>query len=151
MDRLLRQSFKNPAGAAPRGSCLDSEILAAWVDGTLKGDDFKAAEAHLSDCTRCLTLIATMVKIAPEPAPVNRWWGMGTLRWLVPLTAGAAAVLVWIAVPNNESRRSQEQTIARTEAVPAAPAAEAPTSEQRPLVEADEGLAWPIRGRASRR
>ena len=140
VDRLLRQSFKNPAGAAPRGPCLDPEILAAWVEGTLKGNDLKAAEAHLSDCTRCLTLMATMMKITPEPAPVNRWWGSRTLRWLVPLTAGAAAVLIWIAVPSDEPRRSLEQTIARTEAVPVAPAEQQPTSEQRPLVEAAEGL-----------
>ena len=140
VDRLLRQSFKNPAAAAPRGPCLDPEILAAWVDGTLKSDDLKVAEAHLSECTRCLTLMATMTKIAPKPAPVNRWWGSGTLRWLVPLTAGAAALLVWIAVPNDEPRRSLEQTIARTEAVPVAPAEQGPTAEQRPLVESDEGL-----------
>ena len=140
VERLLRQSFKAPGGAVPRGPCLDPEVLAAWVDGALKGVELTAAEAHLSDCSRCLTLLATLMKTAPEQQPVNRWWQLRTVRWLVPLTAGAAAVLIWIAVPSDEPRRSLEQTIARTEAIPAAPLAQEPTSEQRPPAEADKSL-----------
>ncbi|HEY7448786.1 MAG TPA: YCF48-related protein [Vicinamibacterales bacterium] len=130
VDRLLRQSLARAGGAAPRGQCLDSEILAAWVDGTLKRDELKAAEAHLSDCSRCLSIVATMVKLAPEREPVTRWWGIGSLRWWVPLTAGVAAIVVWIAVPGDRSR-PPEQTIARTEITQPEPAAQQAPEELR--------------------
>jgi hypothetical protein len=142
VERLLRQSLKRQGEAAPRGKCLDAEMLAAGIDGALKGDELKAAEAHLSDCGRCLTMLATIVKTAPEPERRDRWWGSSTLRWLVPLAAGAAAVAIWIAVPS-ESPRAPEQTVARTEATPSTPApppAQEPAAEPRSQVEADESL-----------
>jgi hypothetical protein len=140
VERLLRQSFKAPAGVVPRGQCLDAEMLAAWVDGALKGGELKATEAHLSECSRCMALLATMIKTLPEPEPVKRWWGTSSLRWLVPLTAGAAAVLVWIAVPRDNPRQLPEQTIARTEAIPVAPAIQEPATEQRPEGKAEDTL-----------
>jgi hypothetical protein len=140
VERLLRQSFKAPAGVVPRGQCLDAEMLAAWVDGALKGGELKATETHLSECSRCMALLATMIKTLPEPEPVKRWWGTSSLRWLVPLTAGAAAVLVWIAVPRDNPRQLPEQTIARTEAIPVAPAIQEPATEQRPEGKAEDSL-----------
>jgi hypothetical protein len=140
VERLLRQSLARTGSAAPRGQCLDPEMLAAWVDGTLKGGELKAAEAHLSDCSRCLAMVATLVKTAPEPEPVTRWWGIGTLRWWIPLTAGIAAVAIWIALPGDPAR-APEQTIARTEVTPAEPAAEQPAAELRSQMEADKRAA----------
>jgi hypothetical protein len=87
-----------------------------------------------------MALLATMIKTLPEPEPVKRWWGTSSLRWLVPLTAGAAAVLVWIAVPRDNPRQLPEQTIARTEAIPVAPAIQEPATEQRPEGKAEDSL-----------
>jgi anti-sigma factor RsiW len=101
VERLLRQSLARAGGAAPRGQCLDPEMLAAWVDGTLKSDELKAAEAHLSDCSRCLSMVATMVKLAPEPEPVTRWW-----RVLLPSLYGLPCRVIDRAL---RSRRSPEQ------------------------------------------
>lgn len=140
VERLLRESFKAAGEAKPRGQCLDAEMLAAWVDGGLTGDERTATEAHLSDCTRCLSVVATMLKSSPAPEPVARWWGSGTLRWVVPLAAGAAALLVWIAVPSDRTEQSQEQTLARTEAIPVAPSIREPATERRPQTEADDKL-----------
>ena len=61
---------------------------------------------------------------------------------LEPLTAGAAAVAIWIAVPG-ESPRAPEQTVARTEATPSTPAppfAQEPAAEPRSQAESDESL-----------
>lgn len=51
------------------------------------------------------------------------------LHWWVPLTAGIAAIAVWIAVPGDRSR-PPEQTIARTEITQPEPAAQQPAEER---------------------
>jgi hypothetical protein len=103
LDRLLRRSRGGRAGTAARDHCLDAEMLAAWVDGALPAADAAAAEAHASRCARCQTTLATLVRLSPQrPEP---WWRR---RWfiagLVPLTAGAAAIAIWVATPREPAR-----------------------------------------------
>jgi hypothetical protein len=117
MDRLLRQSLRAPKGpdaSGPtrgQGSCLDAETIATWADGGLKGKDLEIAEAHLSECARCQALAAALVQTAPgAPSAEPRWWRPGRLGWLVPLSAAAIALLVWVVVPTQKrgSLRVQE-------------------------------------------
>jgi hypothetical protein len=83
--------------------CLDAETLAAWSDGALTGDELAAAEAHASNCSHCQALLAAMTRTSPAPATAEgRWWSGLAVRWLVPLTAAATAVAIWVAVPRNE-------------------------------------------------
>lgn len=97
IERLLQQSFKTPAG--PTDACLDAETLAAWADGGLSGAARAAAESHVADCARCQAVVSTAARIeaiAPvRVEPARRFW----LAWLVPLTAAAAALAIWVAVP----------------------------------------------------
>lgn len=87
--------------------CLDAETLAAWVDGGLPAVERAAAEAHAADCARCQALLAAMIRTAPESAAVESWWRKApTLRWLAPLTAAAAAALLWVAVDRPAPGRS---------------------------------------------
>lgn len=79
--------------------CLDAETLAAWVDGGLPAVERAAAEAHAADCARCQALLAAMIRTEPESAAVESWWRKAPpLRWLAPLTAAAAAALLWVVV-----------------------------------------------------
>ena len=85
-------------------SCLDAETLAAWFDGDLSGADLKMAQSHVADCARCQSLVGAMARtnaavLQPEPERATRRW----LGWLVPLTAAAAAVALWVAVPREAS------------------------------------------------
>jgi photosynthesis system II assembly factor YCF48-like protein len=105
LERLLRQPVKaRPPGATE--SCLDAEQLAAWAEGSLSGPELEVAQAHAADCARCQAMLATLTVIARDaataaahssatPARANRRW----LAWFVPLTATAAALAIWVAVP----------------------------------------------------
>ena len=101
VDRLLAAEM--PRGsAAPAGACLDADTLAAWADQALDAGERAAAEAHAADCARCQAMLAAMVRTAPMPQAVASPWRMSWLGWLIPLTATAAAVLVWAIVPSRE-------------------------------------------------
>jgi hypothetical protein len=117
IERLLQQSFKTPAG--PSDGCLDAETLAAWADGGLSGAARAMVESHVADCARCQAIVSTaarMEAIAParaEPGP-RRWFA-----WVVPLTAAAAAVAIWVAVPHRPDSRQPQQAAAPSQSVQA--------------------------------
>jgi hypothetical protein len=98
MDQLLASTLKSRATAAKGDSCLDVETLAAWADGALDARERAAAEQHAADCARCQELLAAMVKTLP-PEIAKSPWRMPSLTWLVPLTAAATALAIWVAVP----------------------------------------------------
>ena len=96
--RLLREALQARVPAGPSDECLDAETVAAWADDTLGRDERRAAEAHAADCEWCQALVAAMAKTAP-PATARSWWRAPVVGWLVPLTAAAAALLVWMNMP----------------------------------------------------
>jgi hypothetical protein len=129
-DPLLREAL---AGRAPdEGSpeCLDAERLAAWFEGTLAAGARRVAEAHVADCARCQMLLAAMARTAPPDAP-RPWWRTSALKWMVPLTAAAASVVVWVnlfdrtvrreAAPAHAAQESPRQSASATPAVPPVP------------------------------
>jgi hypothetical protein len=97
--RLLAETLEAQGASVPDGSCLDAETLAAWVDDTLGSRERRAAEAHAASCARCQALLAVMMKTAPPAVAEKSAWRIPALGWLIPLTAAAAAVLVWAIVP----------------------------------------------------
>ena len=105
VDQLLRRAMR--AGAVPDATdrCLEAETLAAWADGELPADAAALAEAHASTCGRCQAMLATLARTMPQRAPAESWWRR---RWfiagLVPLTAGTAAIAIWIAAPKDVTR-----------------------------------------------
>jgi hypothetical protein len=105
-DRLIEQAVTHElrGRAAARGeACIDAEALAAWTDGTLDAVTVAAMEAHVSSCARCQELIGVMARTVPA-SPVSTtqgsearrlaWW-----KWLVPISAAAAATVIWMVVP----------------------------------------------------
>ena len=64
------------------------------------------AEAHVSSCPRCQEVVGLIVKTAPaQPATQGSWF---RVSWLVPLTAGVAAVGLWIMVPTTPPATAPE-------------------------------------------
>ncbi len=43
-------------------------------------------------------MLAAMIRTAP-PAVEAPWWRVHMMAWMVPMSAGAAALIVWLALP----------------------------------------------------
>ncbi|MGE0461484.1 MAG: zf-HC2 domain-containing protein [Vicinamibacterales bacterium] len=132
MEAMLRRQM--PGGAGPGDACPDAETLAAWTDGGLDARAQAQVEAHAAGCARCQALMAAIVKSEPAPAALapEGSWSRWSLRWLVPLTAAAAATLVWVLVPGGEqpsTRVKEELTQARAESPTQPAAVETPAAE----------------------
>lgn len=130
IERLLQQ-----AGTTPGPDCLDAEMIAAWAEGGLGAAEMTAVERHASSCAHCLSVLAAMARTMPEPVPRRVRATGRVVRWLVPLTAAAAAVVLWIVVPigpadSTVQRAAPESTIL---SVPEAPPSQtAPLSQTAP-------------------
>jgi photosynthesis system II assembly factor YCF48-like protein len=101
MDKLLREAFGARAGTVPPTPCLDAETAAALADGTLPARERSGADSHVADCLRCQAMLAALARTMPPIAP-RVWWRRPAFVWLAPLTAVAAALLVWINIPRHE-------------------------------------------------
>jgi hypothetical protein len=113
VDRILWRSL-GPAGpGAASASCLSPETLAAWSEGALLPHEREAAEAHAAGCDRCLATIAALARTEPRPAQVRQWHSFLTVRWLVPATAGLAAVALWVAVDTRDDARVVDELAQR--------------------------------------
>src|SRR5687768_14982064 len=109
MDKLLRTSARE-ALAPPSSDCLDAERLAARSDGGLPATEAARAEAHLADCSRCQAMLAVFGRTQTASAPTAASGGTVvpfrprlSARWLLPIAAVAAVLLVWIALPDSDT------------------------------------------------
>jgi hypothetical protein len=96
IDRLLRRKEQH-ADLPATDACVDAETLAAWMDGSLSGESLDRAEHHAAGCARCQAMLASMARTAPETAARPSWRTV-TVRWIVPVAAAAAAVMLWVFV-----------------------------------------------------
>jgi hypothetical protein len=145
------------------GACSDAETLAAFHEGSLDPLQMAFLKTHVSECARCQEILANLqatdgitvaeTHIAPQEGsaaqsgilalPVRKptLW-----RWVAPVGALAAALLVWVAVqdtisvqhtsPSAKISTRQDQTAKNvqpsTSASPPAPALDStPRSEAR--------------------
>jgi hypothetical protein len=135
IDRLLRQSLRPGQGGPVAGACLEPDTLAAWIEGSLRGEELAAAESHSAGCERCQAMLAAMVQLEPATAP-RQWWQTLTARWLVPVAAAATAAALWVAVAPDQLPRENvppsEAASARSSAAPASPAANAEPAPETP-------------------
>ena len=84
----------------PLDACLDAETLAAWADGGLTSQAAAVVESHASSCSRCMAVLAAMERTAPATDARHAWTPARLFRWLVPLTAAATAIAIWVVVPD---------------------------------------------------
>jgi hypothetical protein len=131
IDRLLAGSLKARSGDAPDGACLDAETLAAWADDALDARERASAEAHAADCARCQALLAAMVKTLPAPTAARSPWRLPALGWLVPLTAVATALVIWVAVPRPAPVQVSEVATTVDQVEPVRAPVSAPPAEAR--------------------
>jgi hypothetical protein len=157
-DQIIEQALKHELRAADTApvtdACLDHESFAAWIDGGLDAPGVAAAEAHVSSCARCRRLLATMSRTEPVAAASGSQ-GIRLWRWwLAPLAAGAAAVTLWMVVPQQSVQPlpqgaavptvSADRDVARAEPAPksqAPPPAAPPDTLKRNVPEAKEKFA----------
>jgi hypothetical protein len=96
--------------------CLDAETLAAWSEGSLDSTRLSAVELHVSDCPRCMGMLAAMARTIPAEPPQKPSWAAGhVFRWLVPMTAAATAIAIWVMVPDRPVTRVQPAAAPRSE------------------------------------
>ncbi len=98
-DKWIGPALRHTAPVTPDG-CPDTETLAAWVDGGMGAKAASDVELHASSCSRCMAVLAAMERSAPAAAAEHAWTPMRVFRWVAPLTAAAAAVIIWIVVPD---------------------------------------------------
>jgi hypothetical protein len=137
IDRMLKRSLGARSAGVESGACLDADTLAAWSEGTLQGSERAAAEAHAADCARCLAVLAALVTTTPVAAR-QPWWRITlSVRWLAPVTALAAAVVLWVAVDPRFARRETAEPVTAQDAVaPSKPKQEAAPPTSSPVAEA---------------
>jgi Photosynthesis system II assembly factor YCF48/Putative zinc-finger len=111
LDRALKQELR--AMSTPAADHIDPETLAAWADGGLDATAMASIESHVSSCPRCQAIAGVMTRSGPVVAVEPRRWFRLPVWW-IPIAAGAAAVTIWMVVP-------QQREIAT--APPSAPAA----------------------------
>lgn len=126
-DRLLEDALTHElrAAAMPPASdaCLDAETAAAWLDGGLDAHGMAMAETHAATCARCQSLLGSMARTTPvaaatEPRGLRLWrW------WFAPLAATAAAVTVWMVVPQGQLTAPPSPPAAVESPAPQEPAA----------------------------
>jgi hypothetical protein len=109
-ERILEDALKHELRAVDSTAgqnCVDAEMLAAWQDDGLDAKAVAAIESHVSTCARCQALVAvslrpealgttapTLGTEAPRHPGTFAFW-----KWLAPLGAAAAAVTLWMVVP----------------------------------------------------
>src|SRR5262245_33152504 len=100
--RLLRETLQaGMTGESP--GCLDAETAARYADGALNRSERAAVESHAAGCARCQALLAAMARTAP-PVVSRSWFRSPILAWAVPLTAVAAALLLYVQVAPKSRR-----------------------------------------------
>lgn len=105
LEHALRQELR--AAATPdRDACVDPETLGAWADAGLDAAQMAAVELHVASCPRCQAIVGATARSAPQPSPMETEAPAGFSLWkwwLAPLAAGAAAVTIWMVVPQGEN------------------------------------------------
>ena len=145
LERLVARPVadgRRSAPSEPTAACLDAGLLAAWADGSLRGEQRAAAELHASQCSRCLALVAALQRTMPATEPTRT---RGALwRWWAPLAAAATAVAIWVAVPQQRQQQQQSKPVERgaesiapvpVPAPPAAPSVREETTPPRSVAE----------------
>ena len=140
-DRILEQALKHElraAGTPAAGGCLDAETLGAWTDGALSPTALAAAEAHVSNCTRCQAMVAVMRRDQgrrsrlPLKYKEFSFWKW----WLAPIAAGVTAVTLWMVVPDQQQvavTPPQSPVADKNAAQPPAAAAESVAPQAQPF------------------
>jgi hypothetical protein len=110
----------------PRSACSDAETLAAYHERSLAPEQMASLKTHVTDCERCQQVLAHLEATDEIPVAAPDMARQATAaanssvrvlhgrrptlwRWVAPAGALAAALLVWVAVHENNSVRIPPQ------------------------------------------
>jgi hypothetical protein len=150
-DRQLEKALaRHLRGDAIDAACPDAETLAAYHERTLSLGEMAQWKQHIAECARCqetlnlleesnvlqgseeenrqmLELVGGEFAAAATQAPKRA----AALRWVVPVGALAAGLLVWVGVRETQQdkamKSAQREVAENRPSVSSAPAAAAPT------------------------
>jgi len=108
------------------GACADAETLAAYHERSLGPEQMASLKTHVAECERCTQILAHLQATDEIPVPAENMAPQATAaanssvrvfparrstlwRWVAPAGALAAALLVWVAVRENNSVRIPPQ------------------------------------------
>lgn len=118
VERLIRDTLRAQTVTPAPEACVDGETLAAWMSRSLRAEQARDVERHLSDCARCQALLAMLIRSTPAEPEVHPFWWRGRLQWFVPLATAATAAAIWFSIPIASPTRSapdQAQQLERVE------------------------------------
>ena len=115
----------SPKGGLHR-ACSDAETLAAYHERSLAPEQMASLKTHVTDCERCQQILAHLQASDQIPVSAANTAPQATAaanssvrvlhsrrpalwRWVAPAGALAAALLVWVAVRENNSVRIPAQ------------------------------------------
>jgi Photosynthesis system II assembly factor YCF48 len=110
----------------PHSACPDAETLAAYHERSLGPEQMASLKTHVADCERCRQILAHLQATDEIPVAAENMAPQATAaanssvrvfparrptlwRWVAPAGALAAALLVWVAVRENNSVRIPPQ------------------------------------------
>src|SRR5258708_2127638 len=124
-ENALARHLRAGAASDPHSTCSDAETLAAYHERSLAPEQMASLKTHVTHCERCQQILAHLEATdeipvpatdlarqaipaarssVPFPARQPSFW-----RWVAPAGALAAALLVWVAVHENNSTRVPAQ------------------------------------------
>ena len=136
-DPLLRSVMRAAAATAPDGVCPDADVLALYAEQELDADERVSVDTHITTCGRCQEALAAFAKSAPEGSSAvtlgapSRWWA--GWRWLMPLAASAAVLMVALWVGPRPSEEVAESS--RTASAPVADGFQQPSTPPTAVVD----------------
>ena len=125
-EQRVSRSFQPRLAPLQRALARDADRIQASSTGTTvdalhKLDDLM----RLVDDLPALNAVATQTGSplwAPEPLPADAPWWRINIRWLVPLTAGVTAGLLWTVIPDQQRTASVGERLSAPDAEAVAPA-----------------------------
>lgn len=145
-DEVVRDVLRAANGSRPPGPCPDADVLALYAEHALDAGERSGVEAHVAACGRCQESLAAFVRSAPEAATVGAdaagvampWWQ--GWRWLVPMAATAAVIVVAVWVGQGPSREVDRMAGRSTSPVAEAPVASSAPAPRAPAASGSASL-----------
>lgn len=139
-----------PTRPASRKVCGDAEMLAAYAEGRLAGDQRTRFEQHIAACLSCQTAIVRLVRLAPAESAAAAaagsakaarapWFSL-RLRFAVPVLASALLVGSFVYLEREnivQPPQSDLHRAVRTDAIAPPPAATREEARTEPKLDAD--------------